>query len=707
MKISTIWSLEDKTPQQLCLTTEQRVEFFLEHEEVALKKQAKLWSPHTFYDGTRHKNAAEFCSALVYDLDDPKYAIDLEIERVCEQLVRDDTTFFVHETYTEGKYRVIVPLCTPCPAWAHGRLYDSYAKYLKLDSDPKAKGEYRFYFTPSCPPGASRRTANHEGQCLSPTWVAAPIRIDMEALKARIQTVTSDPEKRAHLKMLFNAQISFKQGSRDISLHTMMWILSRLSERPIEWSNFSDLVSAALKTMDGVAVEGHAYWLGKAKYSYERGLEARAVDDARREAMNKFLGTKPVDGEAFSPEESWREKLLKERNRKGEMQLVSHTANIEVILDHDEAFKGHLRFNLLRRKLEIAGGPLKNSPEETLDMALSNYLVYPPWGLNVSRDSAGGSLLHCALKNGYDPVETYLRSLKWDGTPRIENVLTKMCGAEGFVPYLELVSKKFFIAAAARALRPGCQVDTVLVLQGAQGVGKTSFVRAIGKGWHVEIKLDLGNKDATMITTANWLVELSELASLKKSDIESVRAFITNPEDQIRLPYGRNVMAYPRRCVFLGTTNSSRPLVDREGNRRFWVVSVKSINVPEITNCVDQLWAEAAARFLDGEAWHLSKEEQDMSDNENSIYVTESQHEYRLGKWLENELARGVTEWDWMSIYDVGSTCLLLESRDMHTAAISDIRKSVETLGWERTYGSRGSRRTYLYRPVAPQVVGA
>lgn len=242
-----------------------------------------------------------------------------------------------------------------------------------------------------------------------------------------------------------------------------------------------------------------------------------------------------------------------------------------------------------------------------------------------------------ALGSEYNPVMEYIRTLpEWDGRERCDSLLLRHAQAKGSEDWIKLVTKKFLISCMARALKPGCQVDTVLILQGAQGGGKTSFVRTLAKGFHAETTINFHDKDGVMMVNRNWLVELGELASMRRSDIETVRNFITRTHDQIRLPYGRKVKSLPRRCAFIGTTNNERPLTDPDGNRRFWVVRVGKFDSFAIQNEVDQIWAEARYYYETGVDWWLNDEEAKQAALEARPFEEVNQYTEILEDWLEN-----------------------------------------------------------------------
>lgn len=220
-----------------------------------------------------------------------------------------------------------------------------------------------------------------------------------------------------------------------------------------------------------------------------------------------------------------------------------------------------------------------------------------------------------ARRNTFHPVRDWLGGLQWDGVPRLHSWLADHLGAKADVPteleglYLSEVGCRFMIGAVARVFEPGCKLDTVLVLEGEQGVGKSSVVRALvpNGDWHSETPPELGTKDAALHLQGKWVIELSELASVNRAGQEHVKSFVTAPVDKFRRPYGRKDESFPRQCVFVGTTNAQEFLRDDTGGRRFLPVRMtKPLDREAFLAERDKLWAEAKARYQRGEPWHIT-----------------------------------------------------------------------------------------------------
>src|SRR5207302_2361727 len=172
--------------------------------------------------------------------------------------------------------------------------------------------------------------------------------------------------------------------------------------------------------------------------------------------------------------------------------------------------------------------------------------------------------------------------------------------------YFEAAGPKFLMGAVARVFAPGCQMDTILVLEGDQGLGKSTAVQFLGgHEWVRDITGELHTKDAALNIQGVWIGEMAELASIRKSDQEIIKGFISRRIDHYRPPYGRNSVDRPRHTVFIATTNESEYLQDPAGARRFWPVECTRIDLVGLERDRDQLRPEAVGLYRARKPWHL------------------------------------------------------------------------------------------------------
>lgn len=247
---------------------------------------------------------------------------------------------------------------------------------------------------------------------------------------------------------------------------------------------------------------------------------------------------------------------------------------------------------------------------------------------------------HCGqvikyLSNEYcvNPIKIRLKSLEWDGHPRLDTWLSTYIGTVDS-EYTRAVGRKWLISAVARAMDPGCQADHMLIFEGVQGIGKSRAFRIIGGQFYMEysgdIKSSMAQKDMVHSTLGKMVVEMSEMATMHKSEIEIVKAMLTKTHDDVRLSYGHDSRAYPRTHVFCGCTNKVKQayILDPTGARRFWPVvagELKPIDHNLLTSDVEQLWAEAVHAYDAGETWwEVPKAEVEAEQAQRQITVENS-----------------------------------------------------------------------------------
>lgn len=229
-------------------------------------------------------------------------------------------------------------------------------------------------------------------------------------------------------------------------------------------------------------------------------------------------------------------------------------------------------------------------------------------GLNVSPAIVAQAVLAHSEKNTFHPVRDYLRNLQWDGDSRIDSWLTEYLGVAP-TEYAVQVGRKWLISAVARVMQPGCKADHMLLLEGEQGIGKSTVLKELaGEQWFTDQMPDIDTKDAQLQTIGAWIIEWGELDVMNRAESNAVKAFLTRTSERFRRPYGKNVEDFPRQCVFAGTSNKDEHFDDETGNRRFWPVWCTFAKSAEIKAVRDQLWAEAFVMHTEGHHWWLESE---------------------------------------------------------------------------------------------------
>jgi putative DNA primase/helicase len=295
--------------------------------------------------------------------------------------------------------------------------------------------------------------------------------------------------------------------------------------------------------------------------------------------------------------QAWKGKIQQGRNGP-----VKNLTNLMLHLQNLPGLGKAIRFNDFAGRVEWRGEPLRD--EDAIDIRL----MLEAAGFEAEKSDVIPALMRHALDNSFDPVREYLDGLKWDGKPRLDTWLQTYMGAPAH-EILSAFGAKFLIGAVARIYEPGCQMDTALVFEGKQGIRKTTAVAVLfGREYMISSITDFKTKEASIALQGHWVVEIAELAALKKTDINDVKKFITETVDQYRPPFGKGTIARPRRSVMVGTTNESKYLQDQTGNRRFWPVPCAKADIDGLKRDRDHLWAEAVARYRANEEWWITDE---------------------------------------------------------------------------------------------------
>jgi predicted P-loop ATPase len=226
-------------------------------------------------------------------------------------------------------------------------------------------------------------------------------------------------------------------------------------------------------------------------------------------------------------------------------------------------------------------------------------------------NDAKRAIQYAAFENPVNPVRDRLAALEWDGTARLDHWTVDFLGAAD-TSFARQAGAKWLISAVARILRPGCKVDTMLVLEGPQGARKSSALASLaavlGENTFSDRLSKLDGKDAVIELQGQVIVEIAELDAFRNSAVSLIKAFLSRQVDKIRLPWDATVTELARSCVFAGTVNPGGAgwMHDVTGGRRFWPIEVGTIDIAGLTEIAPQIWAEAATRYAAGEEWWLT-----------------------------------------------------------------------------------------------------
>lgn len=387
-------------------------------------------------------------------------------------------------------------------------------------------------------------------------------------------------------------------------------------------------------------------------------------------------------------------------------KIVSDIVNLNIILTYDPRWKGVLCYDEFGQVLRFMRQPPWHSDdagkersevwtdEDTTRMDL---WLRRNWALELPGEKIREGVYVVGRRDSINPLTDYLDNLQWDGTPRLETWLATYGGAVDN-QYNRVVGRKWMLSAVARAYEPGCKVDTCMILEGAQGKGKSTLLRMLSPdpAWFSDTPIEIGSKDAYVALRGKWIIELPELASLKKADLDRTKAFFSSPVDSYRPPYGREQVTVPRTAIFAGTVNLGEYLNDATGARRFMPIKSGTIDIATLVEDRDQLWAEAVAiykawiargRPLSECLWWPSQEELPMFEVEQvNRQVAGTGHPWTeaIAIWTQSQRAKEIIERrGYLLLREIAANALNIVDKDLDPHGMTSIGIiMVRELGW-------------------------
>lgn len=466
--------------------------------------------------------------------------------------------------------------------------------------------------------------------------------------------------------------------------------------------------------------------------SYTAMCELAVADKGVSAVLNTERYEKATEAFSTPPDEDDTNWLNKLAISPTSGQPAKTTDNILIILEKDPLLKDKLAYDeFANRGLVLGSLPWDSRSDRRQwtdidDAGLRHYIekVYNITGKDRIYDAAALA----AHKHTINDVRDYLTGLEWDGTKRLDTLLIDYLGAEDNI-YTRAVMRKSLTAAVARIMVPGVKYDYMPIFAGPQGIGKSTLLKLLGRRWYSDSLQTFDGKDASEMIQGTWINELGELNGMSKSEINSVKQFLSRTDDIYREPYGRRTGTYPRRCVFFGTTNDAEFLRDRTGNRRFWPVDVwqhkpiKNI-FTEFESEVYQIWAEAFVRWQLGEPLYLSGDAEKISRQEQETHQESNAKEGIIREFIDRPIP---LDWDkrnlqqrrmyWSGDYEHGSAegiertkvcavevwceCFGGDPKYMRQTDAREINSILESLkGWTKCstgrFGPYGTQRGFL-----------
>lgn len=385
------------------------------------------------------------------------------------------------------------------------------------------------------------------------------------------------------------------------------------------------------------------------------------LNESQQKAIAEFsVSNNPdveaVEGVLVEDDDNWTEELKFSADG---MKALSTLSNIILILRNDKELKFKIFKDVFSSRILVRKDvPWDRKFEaddrlwaDTDDAGLRWYLE-SAYGISSANKIIDGVNL-IAEENAENKVATRIQLTLWDGEKRLETLFIDYLGCEDNV-YTREVSEKSLVAAAKRAIYGGIKWDNMPILIGPQGVGKSTFLKILGMDWYNDSLVNVEGKDACELIQGSWILEMGELSSLRKSEMNLVKNFLSRTDDVFRASYGRRAQKYPRRCTFFGTANDTNFLRDETGNRRFWPIDCFIFNpkksiFDDLKDELDQIWAEACELAKD-KSYNLvlSKEALDIAVKEQELHSEDNIYKGIILDYLDKKIPKN---WNTMDLF--------------------------------------------------------
>ena len=634
-------------------------------------------------DGRRKKDCVISRSAVTLDMDHGTADIIAEMEMFFDMKM---LIYSTHKHTPEApRLRLIIPLTREVTPDEYGAVSRMMAKDIGIELfDDSTYEPSRLMYWPSTSSDGEFVFRELEGSVADPDVILSrykdwkdvsswPVSNRQSAIVERCMKKQADPLAKDGLIGAFNRTYTVTEA-----VETFLSDVYQPSAMPGRYDYIPADSTAGVVVYDDLFVYSHHATdpcCGKLMNAFDvvrlhkfGSLDEKAAEDTPSGKLPSFLAMQDFasgDGKVkatlgrerqeaakneFGEEEDWQGLL--ELDRRGKVKDT--ITNIANIIRFDENLKT-IVYNEFKDTIDVVGIlPWKQVKPGWNDSDLANAKVYfeRVYGIWSPTKFKDALLAVVSADRGYHPIKEYFSGLQWDGRERIDTLLIDYFGAED-TPYTRAVIRKTLVAAVARIFEPGKKFDSILVLNGPQGLGKSTFFARLGMEWFSDSLSisDMRDKTAAEKLQGYWILEISEMNGIKKTDVETVKSFVSRQDDKFRQAYGVNVESHPRSCIIVGSTNSeSGFLRDVTGNRRFWPVHVPGTGKfrPWEVAEIDQIWAEAIQLYRGGEELFLKGAEAEEAYKMQQDAMESDDREGIVAEYLERLLP---DTWNAMDLY--------------------------------------------------------
>jgi predicted P-loop ATPase len=356
--------------------------------------------------------------------------------------------------------------------------------------------------------------------------------------------------------------------------------------------------------------------------------------------------------------------------------LANALIGLRAMLPDAFAYDEMARIPVLRYPLDPERG-FQPRPVTDVDVSIVQNQLQHAGLKQIGREVVHQAVMHRAHECRFHPLKDWLDSLQWDGVNRLPSFFSEYFGSEE-TAYVAEIGRMFLISMVARIYKPGCKADHLPVIEGRQGTMKSTACKVLGGEWFSDAMPEINSgKDASQHLRGKWLIEVAEMHAMNRAEATMLKSFISRDTERYRPSYGRVEIIEPRQCVFVGSTNQDTYLRDPTGSRRFWPVKTGRIDIDALRRDRDQLFAEAVARFKDGERWWPDK------DFEQTQIVPEQAQRYEADVW-EEAIRLFIRNRSTALVGEIAREALHFEANRIGRTDQNRITAILKQLGWER-----------------------